>query len=324
MFRFYVFTPRKYREWVGNYISYSNFQMKPESFINFILLAGLIVPTFIVGTFWYLGFLPTPLAILVWMIVLSIFEIVAHFILILSADARASFTEEILPDALQLVSANIRSGLATDKAILTSARPEFGPLEQELKKVAKETLSGKELGESLKNIMKKIKSGLLERTINLLVEGISKGGNIADLLDNIAEDVRQAKTMRREIKAYVMMYSVFIFFAVCIGAPLLFAVSTFLVQTMTKFTATGEEMFMNAQLPLIKFTGAGVSAKFLTNYSILSIVVSSIFGSLLIGLIQDGTEKAGLKYIPIVIMISLGVLFLSKLLLSKIFSGMVA
>ncbi|MBI5871504.1 type II secretion system F family protein [archaeon] len=323
MFRFYIFTPKKYREWVEDYIAYSNFHMKPESFINFVLLAGLIIPTFIVGMFWYLGFLPTLLAVLVWLITLSIFEIIAHFILILSADARANFTEEILPDSLQLISANIRSGLTVDKAILTSARPEFGPLEHELRKVAKETLSGRALGDSLKNISKKIKSGLLDRTINLLVEGINKGGNIADLLDNISEDVRQAKTLRREIKAYVMMYSIFIFFAVCIGAPLLFSVSTFLVQTMTKFTVTGEELFTTTQLPLIKFTGTPVSTKFLTNYSILAIVVSSIFGSLLIGLIQEGTEKAGLKYIPIVVLVSLGVLFLSKILLAKIFTGIV-
>lgn len=326
MFRLYTLVPSGYRRWVEDYILYSNIDIKPTDYINFIFLLGIILPTIATFSVVTFGILPLKFAIFfIWFPTFIVFIITFHFILVFTADKRAEFTEEVLPDALQLISSNIRSGLTVDRAILTSARPEFGPLEQELKRVAKETISGKSLEESLKTIPKRIKSRLLDRTINLLVEGISKGGNMANLLDNIAEDVRQAKTLRREIKSYVMMYAIFIFFAVGIGAPLLYSISTFLVQTMAKFgTVETPGITVQTNLPLMKFQGVEISPQFLLKYSIAAIAISAIFGSLLIGLINEGTEKAGVKLIPILVTISLGLFWVARIVIGSIFSALVA
>lgn len=326
MFRLYTLVPKRYRRWVEDYILYSNIAIKPTSYINFILFLGIILPTIAVFGITALDILPLKFAALfIWFPTFIVFVITFHFILVFTADKRAKFTEEILPDALQLISSNVRSGLTVDRAILTSARPEFGPFEQELKRVAKETLSGKSLEEGLKAIPKRIKSKLLDRTINLLVEGISKGGNIANLLDNIAEDVRQAKTLRREIKSYVMMYAIFIFFAVGIGAPLLYSISTFLVQTMTQFSAIETpEATVQTSLPLMRFQQVEITSQFLLNYSIIAIAISAVFGSLLIGLINEGTEKAGVKLIPILLAISLGLLFVTRMVIGSIFGALIA
>ncbi|MDD5148594.1 MAG: hypothetical protein PHH08_03980, partial [Candidatus ainarchaeum sp.] len=50
-----------------------------------------------------------------------------------AAEGRGRFVERILPDVLQLVSSNMKSGLTTERALLASARPEFGAFGNELK-----------------------------------------------------------------------------------------------------------------------------------------------------------------------------------------------
>ena len=45
-------------------------------------------------------------------------------------DGRKTKLEVMLPDYLQITSANLRSGIALDRAMLLAARPEFGFLER--------------------------------------------------------------------------------------------------------------------------------------------------------------------------------------------------
>jgi flagellar biosynthesis protein FliQ len=54
-----------------------------------------------------------------------------------------------------------------------------------------------------------------------------------------------------------------------------------------------------------------------------SLAVTSFFGGLLIGLIQEGSEKAGLRYIPILIAVSLSIFFLTRLMVERLFGAMV-
>ena len=330
MFRFgsffYAVSPKGYKKWVERHIDYCNLDVSPIKLIGFFTF-------FSIGIGFAAGFLaftllsvPGEVMLAVWAGGFVVAEIIMHVVLLLIADSRANFVETILPDALQIISSNLRSGLTPDKAILTSARPEFGPLENELRKVSKETLSGKPFDESLRGITKKIKSRVLEKTVDLLVEGLAKGGSLTTLLDSIAEDVRQVKLLRGEIKSFVTMYGIFIFFAAAIGAPILYSVSTYMVQTLTTLGGQiGTEDVLSSvstSLPLVfKFKNSAITPDFLLQYSTIALTVTSIFGSLLIGLVQDGTEKSGIKFIPVLLGMSLGIFFGSQLVLKYIFSA---
>ena len=153
-----------------------------------------------------------------------------------------------------------------------------------------------------------------------------KGGSLTTLLDSISDDIRQIRILRREIKSYVMMYGIFIFFAACFGAPLLYSVSTYLVETMTKFGGAADvrELFATTTaVPFFKFKITDITPDFLLLYSVLAISVTTIFGSLLIGLIQEGTEKAGLKFIPVLLSLGLAVFFLSRIVFKNIFGSFI-
>jgi archaellum biogenesis protein FlaJ (TadC family) len=250
-----------------------------------------------------------------------VFEGFMHGILILVADSRANFADEILPDVLSLFSSNIRSGLTPDKALMLTARPEFGPLEEEIKRAAKKTLSGESIEDAIKIMPERINSKTLERTVMLLSEGMSKGGSLQNLLDSLANDIRESRLIKKEISAQVMIYAIFIFFAVGIGAPILLATSNHLIETMSTISSgiNIDKVAVPTQIP-IKIQKIQIDKTFLLRYSLASIIVTSIFGGMLIGLIKDGSERAGLKYIPILLLLSIGIFFLSKFLILKVFT----
>jgi len=59
------------------------------------------------------------------------FEFLIYLYLNYKVDKKAKEVEEVLPDALQLMASNLRAGLTTEKALFSSARKEFGILQQD-------------------------------------------------------------------------------------------------------------------------------------------------------------------------------------------------
>ncbi|MEO0282058.1 MAG: type II secretion system F family protein [candidate division WOR-3 bacterium] len=315
----YKAMPKFYKDWIRKYLTYANFQINHEKYAGFSIIYGLIL--FIttlsllrVLDFSYKTSLTASIAIFI------VFEFFMHGVLVLVSENRANFADEILPDVLNLLSSNIRSGLTPDKALMLTARPEFGPLEEEIKRAAKKTLSGESIEEAIKIIPERINSRNLERTVMLLSEGMSKGGSLQGLLDSLANDIRETRLIKKEIAAQVMVYAIFIFFAVAIGAPILMATSNHLIETMSSISANLklENVAMPSQIP-IKIQKISVNKNFMLSYSITSLTITSIFGGILIGLIREGNEKAGIKYIPVLLAISIGLFFLSKAILAKLF-----
>src|SRR3989304_4811849 len=111
------------------------------------------------------------------------------------------------------------------------------------------------------------------------------------------------------------MYAIFIFFAAGVGAPLLFGISTYLVGSINSqfsvFQTTGAEQPASLALQ--------ISPGFLVNFALIALAVTSFFGGLIIGIVKGGEEKSGLKYIPMLIIISYFVFFGVRAAVSQIF-----
>jgi hypothetical protein len=266
---------------------------------------------------------PTP----TFFIIFLVFEVFIYIWVSLSGNSKGGIVDEALPDALQLMSSNIRAGLTTDKALLMAARPEFGPLEEEIRRIGKETMAGKNLVDSLQKTNEHIKSKDLERTIELIVYSITSGGQLADLLDQTADDIRDQQMLRKEIAASVLMYVIFIFIAITIGAPTLFALSSFLVQMLTEnMSMIAEQMpsdfgAAGAALP-ISINESSIGPEFILTFSLLSLIASCFFGSMVIGLILKGEEKEGLKFLPIMAVVALCIFYIAKYALNSVLGGM--
>ncbi len=195
----YKLMPRGYKEKIEELLIFSGSKTRPDSFVNFTFALSLglgLGAAFISG-----------LDILIfWPIFFVSFLALLHGLLILAVDKRTKFVEMILPDALQIIAANIRSGFIPSRAILLSARKEFGPLTEAIRNVGKEMMTGKSLQDALNEFTKTIKSDILERTVVLLKKGTVSGGQLVSLFDETAKDMRRRETINKEVKANILMY----------------------------------------------------------------------------------------------------------------------
>ncbi|MBW2981012.1 type II secretion system F family protein [Candidatus Woesearchaeota archaeon] len=321
MYRFLArFYPKKLREDYINLLRYSDIKLNPNRFIGFITIFGFLLALTITLYMALLFGTPFWISFIVIFVVLQVF---VYFFLLLRVDAKAKFVESILPDVLQLMTSNLRAGLTTDKALLLSARPEFGPFQDEINRIGKEITTGIDIGDALLDITKRIRSEMLKKTMNLIVSGLRSGGELASLLEQTARNLRQEGIVASRIRANVMMYVIFVFIAVCFGAPMLFGLSTFLVEVLTTSLGAIEipETTLATSLP-ISFTEVTVTADFVVRYSILFLVTSAILGSLILGLISRGKEREGIKFIPVLVTSSLVVFFLVRFVIRNMLSGL--
>ena len=325
----YYLAPKVYREFFKHQIMYAGIKEAATNRIvglSYILSIVLFINFSII--FWIMGF--GPLGLVLGLGVGLGVIIFTYLFFMLVADSRANQIERVLPDALQLISANVRAGMTIDRAIWLSARPEFGVLEEEIKLVGARTMGGKSLRIALTEMTKTIKSSILDRTIKLILEGIESGGELAHLLEEVASNIRVTQTLKKEIKSSVMTYSIFILFAAVIAAPALFSISIFFVETMSTLWSTtnsgtsmmGSTMGMGSMFQKAK--GPQITVDDLFWFAVVTLTVSSFFGSLIIGLIQTGKEKNGLKLIPMMMGASVTILIVALTVIRMLFKGFFA
>lgn len=244
------------------------------------------------------------------------------------ADTKKREIELVLPDILLLTSANIKSGLTIDRAILFSARPEFGILSDHFKAAAFKIYGGNSVEDSLQNMVKKIKSETLEHVVDLLAEGIKSGGSIAKLLEETALDIRNSETLQREIKSTVAMYVMFIIIAGVIGAPILFAVSTYMVTAIGSMwgqqeVGAGSEQMSSGSSFLTISSPTDLDPQVFSNFATAAILITTFFSGLLISIIQTGSPKQGIKYAPILMVVAMALFLGAKAILWSVFGSMI-
>jgi archaellum biogenesis protein FlaJ (TadC family) len=237
----------------------------------------------------------------------------------LSIYKRKLNVEDVLPDFLQLTASNINAGLTIDKALWFAVRPRFGVLAKEMETIAKETMSGVDLKVALNNFAERYDSVVLKSTISMINEGIDAGGEISDLLNRIALNLEEQRTMFNEISASVTSYVIFITFASIGAAPFLFAMSGVLLRVVQTLGASlgGSTSGASLGLPL-SFQESGIRETDFQIFSIASLMITASFSAMMVSTIKKGNLKSGLKYIPIFISVSLILYFISKTVASKL------
>ncbi len=302
--------PKQYQNWINDLLYHAGEESDLEYWLGtntlFCLLVWLaltILPWSIYGYFSLFYFLLGLAAVLL------IFG-TAHLVLYLKVEDRIQRIENVIPDMLHLVASNLRSGLTPYQAFSISARPEFGPLSEEIEFVTKQGMSTASFTDLLIQMSKHIKSNLLERVTKMFSSAIKSGGKLAQLLEDMANDLAQTKALKQELITTTRTYTTFILFTIIIGTPLLLAISIHFIELVSGLQATTPQ---GAGFGL-DFLGGGLSItpEFLTTISLILLIVTSILTSALLGVIQEGKELYGLRYSPILIIGTLSTFFIAR------------
>ncbi|MBI2650688.1 type II secretion system F family protein [Candidatus Woesearchaeota archaeon] len=319
------------RQRIREYLERANIDINPKklskTFFNTAVLINLAISGYLVyyfsvtyGITW--GTVIASMIVLwIFIFVILIFALWIMFYLAvdLKIFRRKVDIEEVLPDFLQLTASNINAGMTIDRALWYAIRPRFGVLAKEIEMVAKESISGTDLKTALERFAARYDSAILKRSISMLNEGVEAGGRIGDLLNKIATNIQEQKSMLKEMSANVTTYVIFIIFSTVIAAPFLFAMSGVLIEVVHNLgSALGgaSSAAAGAGLPLT-FSGTGVSQSDFRFFAIASLMITSLFSAMMVSVIKKGNVKSGIKYIPIFMLVSLTLYILVQGLAGK-------
>lgn len=287
---------------------------KPKEKFKLILFTLIISLALSTGIYFYSKSLATSsISLVVIFVLLQLYYYIKER---LKLSARIRKIEEVFPDFIELMASNLRAGMTVDSALLLSSRKEFSPLDEEIIVLGKDVITGKEIDHALKAMALRIDSDKVTKTINVINSGIRSGGNLAVLLEQTAVNMRERNFVEKRAASNVLMYIIFIFFAVAAGAPALFSLSSVLVEILTNILSNIPQIEVSSSIPFT-LTKINISVAFVTYFSLIFLIVIDILASLLLGLVNKGDEKSGIKYIFPLITISVIVYFSLRIVLLK-------
>jgi len=305
------FLPKKLKESYEKNTINAGIKTNLEKYMTNLFFLGLFL-SILSALILFLFFRFSP--ILLFIISFFILEIIFYFWISLKASTRIKKMETLFPDFIQLMSSNLRAGMTVDHSFLSSARPELAPLDEEILRTGREIATGQDIVYAFKNMSTRIDSEKINKIISLVISGLKSGGNISILLETTASNMREKEFLEKRAASNVLMYVIFIFVAIGVGAPVLFGLSSILVEIIIKLTSQLPQTSAQMNLPFT-LSHIGLSPKFVIYFSILFLMVVDVISSLVIGLVNKGDEKYGLRYMFPLILLSLGIFFAIRLFL---------
>ncbi len=320
------FVSRNMAKFLSNELDMSGVKLSVNTLISIMFFGGIL--TF-AGVFLILLFILHFSALLI-LIGSSIsgfflFMIIVYMVLEYKIDKRKTFLEELLPDYLQIVSANLRSGISLDRAMLLSLRPEFQYFNEDIKELSRKIYAGESFENGLREVSNNYRSNQLKQSVRMIIESLKYGGATADLLDQISKDLRNQQMVQKEVSGQLFMYSLFVAFAGLIAAPALFGLTGEMITVVSKIWVgilqSNPAGFSSVGLSLLKPSPPKITPLQYHNFSLAAIITITGFASVIMSAISSGSIVRGIKYTPLFILIGVGIFLIVGHVIAGMFTG---
>ena len=316
---------RDISRFVSSELDLSGLKMNVNEFLGIALVGGIVI-TVIGAVAAVVSIHISPLlAFVAGLVGGIIFEVMLYGLLELMIDGRKEFVEKILPDYLQLTSANMRSGVSLSRAMTLSVRPDFKYFGDDINMMGRQLYSGDTMQNAFKRLAAKYRSVTLNRTTRVILESEQYGGGLADLLNQIAKDLRGQRMVQKEVSGQLFMYTIFIAFAALVGAPTLYGLTNQMIGVTTKVWSQinignlGATPSVGASF--IKLSKPQITPTSYYYFSLVAIVIITGFGAFIISAISSGSALKGIKFLPVFIIAGIAIFFIVSAVMNTVFSS---
>ncbi len=256
----------------------------------------------------------------------GIFLVSLYAILEYNVDKRKTFVENLLPDYIQLTSANMRSGISLDKAMIAAARPEFAYFSKDVMLMDKQVYSGETMQNALLRLGSRYRSRELRHMMRMMNESIRYGGDMGDLLSQMGKDLRNQAIIQKEISGQLFLYTIFIAFAVLIGAPSLYALTNKMIVVTDSVWAgilkSNPNGLPSTGVAFIRPSPPKITTNQYYTFSIVAVLMITSMGALIVSTISNGSALRGIKYLPLFMLVGIGVFFAVSFVISSLFGSL--
>jgi tight adherence protein B len=145
--------------------------------------------------------------------------LVGHVVLGLLTGKRCAKFDGQLGDTLQLLSGSLRAGHSILRAIDAAANESQAPTSEEMRRVVSETSLGRDLLASLNDTAERMKNEDFVWISQAIQINREVGGNLAEVLDQVNETIRERSEIKGHIKALAAegKFSAYILMALPVG-----------------------------------------------------------------------------------------------------------
>ena len=330
-----AFVPRKIIPNLKGYMLKAGFSEVPYKLFGMLFYVSAFITTLIFITFIFPYISAGKYSILLvylysfgsWFVVQLFFAVffimVVYFYLDLRIYHRTRLMEEQLPDFLEVVSANLKGGMTFERALWGAINPRFKVLSNEMARTSKKVMTGYDLSKALIELGGNYDSLMLKRTMDLIISEVESGGNVAELIDRLVDNLKETKELKDEMAASAIAYMIFISIIVVVISPLLFALSFHLLKILVGFVNKLSATTQNVRALPFVFSKISVNVEDFRKFSMIALFVISLFSSLIVAIVEKGQIKAGIKYIPIYVIGSTFFYFIFMKVLGSVLGGIV-
>ena len=204
--------------------------------------------------------------------------------------------DERFPDFVRDLAESRRAGMTFTKAIMHSAKGNYGVLTSEIKKIAQQISWGSSVDEALTAFSRRIHTKLIRRTISLIIEASRSGGNVADVLDAASKDAREIRLLDSERRASMMSYVAVIYVAMGVFLLIIALLCGTLIPAMTGEGSAGLHGSMG--------TAGGIKQSDILPVFFYAALVQSAGMGMVTGVFEEGNIISGVKHIFIMVLVT--------------------
>jgi len=204
--------------------------------------------------------------------------------------------EESFPEFLRGLSESQKSGITFPQAIVNASKIDYGPLSKEVKKMSYQISWGIPLPNVLEKFSERVKkSEFLRRSIAIILESYRSGGDVAEVMESVAESARMVKELEAERKSkfsqqLLIMYAIYIIFIVIIVA-------------LNKILLPMFTLSANQDVSGVAFSMGSLDPSFYRTIFLHMILIQAVFAGLIAGQVGEGSIIAGIKHSGIMLVI---------------------
>ena len=216
--------------------------------------------------------------------------------------------EKNFSDALKQMADTLKAGDTYENALREVVEADYGRLSEEMQLALRRMEDGENLDTSLTGFANRIDSIRVKRTITIILDSIKTGSSLSDILNEIADDLRDYQRLKEDRKSSTTMQFLFLIAAGGFIAPIIFGE---IGSVMNGFSMIGtRELNMDAQKDV-----------FLTTIIQLYIIIEVIGSGTMMALMRDGKINKSIIYIPLLLLIAFIVYHVSKIVITGMVVG---
>lgn len=223
--------------------------------------------------------------------------------------------EEALPDALKQMADTLKVGGTYEFALREISTSEYGPLAKEMSNALRKLEEGENLENSLRTLAENIDSRLVKRSVAIIVDSIKAGAGLADILEEIADDIRELHRIGVERKARTMMEFLFIVSAGAIVAPAIFGMVSSIIGFLIETVASGGISSVEVIAEAIKVKDFIILL--LQVYIFFEVIASSA----MISIMREGKIGKSIIYIPALLFMAFIAYYVAAAMTGALVSG---